>query len=397
MRFISTLSFFYILICIPSVFGQVFKTIGYLPYYRFELIDQIDINKLTHLNIAFANPDLNGDLSTGGQDISIIVQKARAVNVEVFISLAGAVLSSDQESAWSLLLQPAQRAAFIHKIIQYVRSNDLQGIDVDLEWSHVDDNYSDFVLALRDSIDQYGLSLSAALPGHYRYPQISDQALSAFDWINMMVYDLTGPWAPQNPGPHSTFEHATEAIQNWSDQGVDKNRLTLGVPFYGYDFSNPSMVIARSYREMVQLDSENANVDAVGPIYYNGLATIEAKTRLALNELSGIMIWELGQDDFGQYSLLNRIWQTVETTVSSDDIILSDIVHVYPNPFYDHFMVEGVDAPDCSVQLYNQTGKLVYQTPRTDNIIQVNLPAGVFFMRLSCQDRIAWKKLIKSN
>ena len=56
-------------ICFNTI-GQSFKTVGYLPYYRFALSDQIAYEKLTHLCIAFANPDMSGDLDVGGQDIS---------------------------------------------------------------------------------------------------------------------------------------------------------------------------------------------------------------------------------------------------------------------------------------------------------------------------------------
>ena len=42
-------------------------------------------------------------------------------------------------------------------------------------------------------------------------------------------------------------------------------------------------------------------------VTYNGLPTIRSKTRLGLQEGSGVMIWELSQDATGNNSLLTAI------------------------------------------------------------------------------------------
>ena len=107
----------FLLVVASDMQGQDFKSIGYLPYYRFDLIDDIDYHKLTHVNLAFANPDMQGNLSIGGKNITPIVEQLHAANVEVFISLAGGALTSAWANAWEHLTKPAHRAAFIHKII----------------------------------------------------------------------------------------------------------------------------------------------------------------------------------------------------------------------------------------------------------------------------------------
>ena len=38
------------------------KIVGYLPTYRFSQNDKIEYCKLTHLNIAFANPETDGTM-----------------------------------------------------------------------------------------------------------------------------------------------------------------------------------------------------------------------------------------------------------------------------------------------------------------------------------------------
>lgn len=58
---------------------------------------------------------------------------------------------------------------------------------------------------------------------------------------------------------------------------------------------------------MVNTSIFNADRDNSGFSYYNGRTTIEKKVELAANETSGIMIWEVGQEQFDEYSLL-RAW-----------------------------------------------------------------------------------------
>jgi hypothetical protein len=55
------------------------------------------------------------------------------------------------------------------------------------------------------------------------------------------------------------------------------------------------------------MNSSYADRDNVGNKYYNGRPTIKSKVKLASSKVSGLMIWELGQDSFTQYSLLNAI------------------------------------------------------------------------------------------
>ena len=70
---------------------------------------------------------------------------------------------------------------------------------------------------------------------------------------------------------------------------------------------------------MVASSVSNADRDNVGNQYYNGRPTIRDKVKLAAETMSGIMIWELGQDSFTEYSLLETIHKKytdygVETT-----------------------------------------------------------------------------------
>jgi hypothetical protein len=47
-------------------------------------------------------------------------------------------------------------------------------------------------------------------------------------------------------------------------------------------------------------------------VYYNGIPTIQAKTRMAKQCASGIMFWKLENDDLGELSLVRAIHEVVE-------------------------------------------------------------------------------------
>ena len=303
------------------------RVVGYLPFYRFSELDNIAFCNVTHLNIAFFNPDENGNLilpeSQSVFSLTDIIETAKSQNpsIKVFISLAGGALSDYQSRIWkSFLDDGSQRSILIKKIINYIRNNDFDGVDIDLEWEHVSSGYSNFILELKAAMILVSKSLSAAFPSETLYSNLTSEAIAALDFINIMAYDYTGPWNPKNIGHHSSFIHAENGIKFWRDVvGVPPEKLNLGVPFYGWDFKNSTTVVAKTYGSVVDANTSNSEKDVVGNFFYNGMETIRSKTRLAAEEVGGIMIWELGQDAFNDFSLLQTIHNSyldlgVETT-----------------------------------------------------------------------------------
>lgn len=390
-----------LLFTLQTAFAQSFKVIGYLPYYRFSWNNELEYARLTHVNIAFANPDANGDLSVEGVDITNVVNRAHLHGCKVFISLAGGYLNPTQEANWETFCTPANRPAYIQKIVQYLQIHNLDGVDIDLEWNYVKSWYSPFILELKAALANSGKPITAALPGNYRYPLISASALAAFDWINMMVYDLRGPWDPGNPGQHSPYDWAVDCIDYWQNQGVSAQKLTLGVPFYGYDFGvNP--VDAFNYRGIVNLDPANAYLDNTGQKWWNGIPTIKAKTELALNEVSGIMIWEIGQDAFGddvQYSLLRAIDEVVEAASVGITGLNSNALKVFPNPVHDRLVLSLPENDAFNLSIYNMQGALMLNQILSGNDAQKlevqGLPAGVYSIVLQSGQGLRSGKFVK--
>lgn len=290
-----------------------FKVVGYLSAGGFDRIDDLELEKLTYLNLAFANPAKRGKLVFSGHaDIRPVVKKGHEAGLKVFVSMAGG--GKPDTTVWKFRLQPEKRPAFIKEILDFVEENNLDGVDVDIEWNllpAIGDLYTPFVVELKQALHARGKGISTALGATRLHEAVSRKSLMAYDFINVMVYDKTGKWRPDDVGPHSPYSYAEEAIQFWTEEkNIPADRITLGVPFYGFDFTPPARYI--SYREIIADDPLMAYQDSTGMRYYNGIPTIVRKTQLAKKQLGGIMIWEISYDSIGDLSLLRALDQTIK-------------------------------------------------------------------------------------
>jgi GH18 family chitinase len=94
--------------------------------------------------------------------------------------------------------------------------------------------------------------MTAAIAVFYK-DALSDKALAQYDFVNIMSYDHTGPWRPQKPGPHSTYQDAVAALDYFgTTRKIPRDKMVLGVPFYGYGFGPEltSPVVTMTYKEI---------------------------------------------------------------------------------------------------------------------------------------------------
>ena len=300
-----------ILICFSKVNQAQFRVIGYFPLRNDSLdFKTLPFQKLTHLNIAFINPDSSGQLIIPPR-LDELVNEAHSHGIKLMASIGG----GSPIPYYARLLFKSQRKAFIEKRVQLGTNHILDGIDVDLENDAIDQHYTGFIKSPSAKLRPAGKLLTAAL-ATWNGQLISKPALKKFDFVNIMSYDQTGPWKPENPGPHSTFSKAEEDLKYWTgNRGLPKNKVNLGLPFYGYCFGT-KYGQSMSYAQIVNFFPGSENQDLVNPetggtIYYNGLATIKNKTSLAIQNAGGIMIWQILQDAPGTLSLLNAIQETI--------------------------------------------------------------------------------------
>ncbi|MEZ4775081.1 MAG: glycosyl hydrolase family 18 protein [Bacteroidia bacterium] len=301
--------------CFVHVNGQDqtsdFKVVGYISLNAaMENAKEIPFKRLTHINLWFLNPDSLGNFTRDLSALHPFVETAHKKKVKVLFSIGGG--SKQKQYHW--LLQDDQRQQLIDHLMAVVEEYHVDGVDVDLEGGDIDDNYEKFVGELAKALHARNKLITAAVAVYYK-EKMTDNVLAFYDFVNVMSYDRTGPWRPEKPGPHSTYQHAVEDLTYFGvERKMPAEKMTLGVPFYGYGYGPEltSKAISMNYGKIVEQFpgaemADEWNMPDGKILYYNGIPTIQRKSALAAEKASGVMIWQVMGDAKGAKSLLKAI------------------------------------------------------------------------------------------
>ena len=298
-------------------------TIGYIPAFKGleRVVARADFSHYTHVNIAFLNPDAQGEFEAGdrlacmpsGQGrmatraaLKSAIAKAQAAGSKVMASLGGGVIPPCSGD-WAQLLRPESRDAVIARLVALADSYGLDGIDVDLEGvllTKIDrqGDYTPFIAGLSAAMKARGKLLTCATAS-YEGGMVPVSSIPYFDYVTIMSYDAIGPSWGQAGSEHSTYAQAERDLVLWLGRGVKRERLVLGVPFYGYGFgtayrANYALRDIRAEFGKAALRRDVAGKLCAGCDYvtYNGLPTLRRKARLGRRHGAGIMVWEISQD-----------------------------------------------------------------------------------------------------
>lgn len=288
----------------PRARPDGFKIIGYFPAWRGDPAD-VPYQLLTHVNYAFVLPTPTGGLSElpAPDRLTTLVDRAHANGVKVCISVGG--WNDGDDSAFEqLAATPATRTTFIDAIASFVDRHRLDGVDMDWEYPDPGQSAQNFAALMKElsaRLRPRGKLVTAAVVAQGRSGDgVPAEVFADADFINVMAYDAD----EAERGSHSPYDYAVSSLQYWRSRGLSADKLVLGLPFYG---RHPGT----SYRELVGRDPDAPRKDQVGAVRYNGIATIKQKTALALEQASGVMIWELTEDTRDDTSLLRAIHQVV--------------------------------------------------------------------------------------
>lgn len=278
----------------PAMASEV---IGYYPGWKHQAypVSSVDASKLTMALYAFAdlcwdgkhgNADpsvndvapcqepLNGALAwrdeaeDGANLRALVALKQRNPRFKVVLSVGG----WDWSNRFSnVAASPEARANFIASSLKTMRRYGLDGVDLDWEYpgeagvpcvkgevcARAEDrqNFITWVRELRTAYDaagkqdgrHYSITIAAGANGNYVGDGVWLKELARqLDWINIMSYDYHSPWAGKTSGHHAALfadpqdpvtsggGHAARSVQRYLAAGVAKEKLVLGVPFYGY-------------------------------------------------------------------------------------------------------------------------------------------------------------------
>ncbi|QZT38174.1 DUF4971 domain-containing protein [Halosquirtibacter xylanolyticus] len=295
-----------------------FKVIGYLRSRGFKDISKMDLSKTNYMNLSFANLDSNGKLFfKDNVDITNVVEELKSLDIKVMMSIGGGGVTDEMAEPWQQYVKVDRREELVSNIMDYVELYNLDGIDVDFENDFLlslGENYDPFIKLLKEALHAEGKEITTALPTKRSFANVSQETLESFDFINVMSYTATGPWNPERVGPHSPMSILDDVYNFWViKKGIAKEKIILGLPFYGQDFANfDKWKWGLTWPQIIDGHPEYAYLDQVDKLYYNGIPTIAKKTHDAMEMFGGVMVWSYGLDKYNEMSLLRAINQVVD-------------------------------------------------------------------------------------
>ena len=419
--------------------------IGYYPHWLKDDLppEEIDLKNLTHIIHAFAWPNSDGTLSTyNGMIDANLNYQVHLSGKQILISLGGwgnSTAFSDVTGNSSL------RSTFIANIISFIQQNDYDGVDIDWEYPSTlvhKENLTLFVSELRSALDMIdsGYLLTMAISSGNWYGQWFDyeKLVSICDWLGVMTYDFHGTWSS-----HAGHNSPISSPSNCSDGSVEtalsylrdqryipSNQLVLGIPFYGKVFNAPllyesftGVVTDLEYNEIPSLINAGwsrlwddyskvpylQNNDATKLITYDDSISVALKAERAIQEnLSGVMIWAIGQDlNNGRQPLLEAVGNSMRAVSIINDISSPNTMRLYnshPNPFNSSTTVQfripqnshlTLDILDINGQIVEKlfSGNL----EKGSHSVTWNPPhisSGLYFMVLQSNKQVMTNKLL---
>ncbi len=329
---------------------------------------KLDAGKLTHINYAFANIGSDLRIALGYPDIDsanikeLNQLKITNPNLKTLIAVGG--------WSWSgrfsdVALTEASRSSFADSVVDFIVQYGFDGVDIDWEYPvsggldtntrRPEDKYHFTLLLeiLREKLDERGkkngkkylLSFAGAAGSWYLKNTEISKISQLVDYANLMTYDIHGIWEPNTnfnaPLYHSDTEQpygisVASSVQEWLKAGFSKDKLVMGVPFYGFVYKSVSPVnnglfqtysggasisyanIAANYLKQegfVRYYDPLARVpwlfDGSTFITYEDEQSIAEKAGYVKNSsLGGAMIWELSQDP--NKVLLSSLYQVLK-------------------------------------------------------------------------------------
>jgi chitinase len=392
---------------VSSARGEL-RVTGYYPGYRqgYYAPSNIDFSALTHIIHFSIVPNANGTLNTTLNGLTpaystSLVSSAHAAGRKALICVGGAGSQAGFQGATA----SGNLAAFVGNVTNFMATYHYDGVDLDWEPLDASDaaQFTNLVNSLRAALDRFSprplmTVATASQPAWFASLQ------GSFDQINLMTYDLAGPWpgwvtwfnSPiydggyRFPSTGGLVPSADGMVQDFINAGVAASKLSVGMAFYGviwsggggtstggaalprqtwtnapttstvtyYDLmstyfqSNLYHWDANGQAAYLSIDNAGSNNDKF--ISYDDQHACQAKVSYARNlGLGGVMVWELTQG-----------WRPSQPSGQRDPLLqaIKQAVQAAPN-------FTAIGCTNRDIQLYFLSVPLArYRVERTSNL-----------------------------
>ena len=223
----------------------------------------------------------------------------------------------------ALILRDSQKSTLlIDKIVNLVKKEEYDGIDLDFENLFPEDRdaYTRFVTKLQRRLSAQGALLSVTVQpktsASRNWPGLRAQDYKALgrvaDQVRVMAYDEH--FSSSEPGPVASIDWVRDVVR-YASKRVSKKKLVLGIPLYGYDWGSgdnaeavdyaSAKKIARTHNARVRWSLKNAapyftyNEDGQDhTVWFENARSVAAKLDIGTSaKVSGFSFFRLGIED----------------------------------------------------------------------------------------------------
>lgn len=428
--------------------GAQYKVVGYYADWLKGVLPagKVQFENLTHINHAFATVDAQGRLDYSAQfPYPALNAMAHDNNVKVLIAVGG---WGNAGNIALMALDTNKRSEFIEDLTTFIYDYTYDGVDFDWEYPQNASERAAYVKLIKETrakLDSIGqdMLLTMAVPAGPWNGQWIDftNLVDDTDWFNAMCYDFHGSWSAHSghnaplyqPAADSDGSVVTALDYLHSTRGLPKNKLTVGMPFYGREFNSSALYSSFSlpvtdlyYTTIVPLINNGWTYhwDDVSKVPYlikdsnDKLITFDDTVSIKMkcdwiksNGYSGAMIWALGQDVTNNIQpLLEVIGKDLlagQSSIVSDHLKARPHFILYqnnPNPFNPATTIhyELPIKSDVKLALYDILGRKIctlvedVQTAGSHDITldAQNLPGGIYFYELVTEYQKQTRKMI---
>lgn len=368
---VSSLVFFILAMKNPtSVAPSENVVIGYVGGFRGLVnTDQIEAEKLTHINYAFVDVQHNRAWLTNEVTDTVNFRKLNLLkqknpNLKILISIGGWSWSENFSDA---VFTDTSRIAFAKSAIDIVRKYNLDGVDIDWEYPakpgeegniYRPEDKENFTLMFQELSNQLKaieqetgkkILLTTAVGSGSSFISHTEmgKVQQYVDYINLMTYDngsdsLARHHTNLYPSGKFADEKSVErTVREFTDAGVPAHKLVVGIAFYahiynmatsqgkgfgqevssraqgqktGYTFIKDSLINKNSYKKYWDKKAKAPylfNKINRQFVTYDDEKSVTAKCKFVRSHhLAGVMFWEYSSDSKGY--LLSAIHQAFE-------------------------------------------------------------------------------------
>ncbi len=290
---------------------------------------------LSFLSIFSYKFDFNGNLNTINDKELINISKKYNVTPIMVITNIGMDGRFNSDLAYHILNSEDIQNKFISNILITMNNKGYLGLVIDFEYVYPEDKnaYISFIEKIKNELKKYNYFLLIALAPKtsseqkgllyevHDYEKIGVLA----DYVIIMTYE----WG-YSGGPAMAVApiNAIEKVLEYATGIIDSNKILMGIPTYGYDWTLPyipnslaksinnieAIDIARKYKQSIHYDFESESpffnyynsFMQKHEVWFDDARSIQAKFNLVVQfNLAGISYWTINRPFPQNYLILD--------------------------------------------------------------------------------------------